>query len=327
MNHIKYFKQIKNIEKNNSQEIEKKSSEELLNTSNLYISSLSNETTIKQLFNQDNPNTLINLKNTTFIITIRVDHEDRLNNLKVVLIYLLYHFNTNIIIIENGTKSHFDEIKNILTQKQLSMVNYEFQQTDDKLFHRMKILNECLRKVKTPVVANYDVDCLLPIKCYIDAEQLLLNNIYDAITPFTYDVAIHIKQHVKLDLKLKYIADGNYNDNLFKNSISLTNVAGCGYVLFLQTNKYKQICGENENFLAYGPEDVERIYRIKQFNLRYIRFENYNIYHLEHYRSPNSSKDNPHFISNHKLYEELMNMTQKEYIEYYQKLKIKYNFN
>lgn len=340
MNHIKYLKQFQNINQEKkeedinkttqeatqetTQEIKKENKEQLINTSNLYISFLSNDITINDLFNKDNPNALINLKNTTFIMSIRVDHEDRLNNLKVVLIYLLYHFDTTIIIIENGPKSHFDHIKNILTSKQLSNLNYEFQYSNNNLFHKTQVLNDCLRKVKTSVISSYDVDCLLPLKCYVDAEQLLLNNTYDAITPFNVNTAIHIKQHIKLDLKIKYITDGNYSDLQFKSNISHLANAGYGYVLFLQTNKYKEIKGENENFLAYGPEDVERIHRIKKFNLKYARFKNYNIYHLEHYRSPNSSEQNPHFLSNHKLYEELINMSDKDYLSYYNKIKINF---
>ena len=41
-----------------------------------------------------------NLKNCTFMIPVRIEHQDRYNNAKSVLGFLNHHFETNVIIYE-----------------------------------------------------------------------------------------------------------------------------------------------------------------------------------------------------------------------------------
>ncbi len=241
------------------------------------------------------------LQDTTFILAIRIEHNDRLVNLNIILKYISYFFNTNFIIIENGEVSHYDIIKNIIKENKL---NYEFQYNTDTLFNRMKILNECLSKVKTKVVVNYDIDCLLPIQNYIKCQDMILNNTYDLIHPFNNPDGVY---YIDVDKKDKI---DFYN---IKNIDSMCryNTAGNGFVIFFNTSKYRYMGGENENFLAYGPEDNERIYRAVVLGLKYGRL-NSKIYHLEHYRSENSFKANPYFIQNTELFENIkkMNITQ-----------------
>ena len=55
---------------------------------------------------------------------------------------------------------------------------------------------------------------------------------------------------------------------------------------------------ENENFISWGYEDNERLHRLTTLGLRYIKLVG-TCYHLNHYRSINSSPNNP-FINNNK---------------------------
>ena len=261
------------------------------------IMDINNYTIIKKKFD---------LTKTTFILAIRIEHNDRLINLKIILKYITYFFNTTIIIIENGKTSHYDIIKEIVPQEQLF---YEFQYSNDELFHRMKILNECLSKVKTEVFVNYDIDCLLPIENYMKCQELILNNIADVIHPFTkQDGVFYIDIENKDKINIYNITD--------INNICRTNTAGNGFVIFFNTKKYISIGGENENFLSYGPEDNERIYRSTKLGLKYAWLKS-KIYHLEHYRSQNSSTNNPYYLNNMELFEKIKKMNINELKTYY----------
>ena len=37
--------------------------------------------------------------------------------------------------------------------------------------------------------------------------------------------------------------------------------AECGHCIFLETSTYRELGGENEHFVSYGPEDKERMLR------------------------------------------------------------------
>jgi len=80
----------------------------------------------------------------------------------------------------------------------------------------------------------------------------------------------------------------------------------------------KSIGGENEDFLAYGPEDNERYFRFTTLGYNSGVIDG-KVFHLEHFRGDNSSPSNPHFNHNHKLYESLKTMSVSELKDYYAK--------
>jgi hypothetical protein len=74
---------------------------------------------------------------------------------------------------------------------------------------------------------------------------------------------------------------------------------------------------ENENFVAYAPEDVERYYRYVTLGYRVGRLPSF-VYHLEHQRTHNSWFNNPMMQVNVSEWEKIKTMNKSELIEYYQ---------
>ena len=106
------------------------------------------------------------LKDCTFIIPIRIESTDRLRNVITILCYLNSNFDTNIIVKEVDKESIFD--KSGLSQVKeycgdISSINYIFEQSDDPIFLREKILNEMLVLTNTKVIVNYDCDVVFPL--------------------------------------------------------------------------------------------------------------------------------------------------------------------
>jgi hypothetical protein len=103
-------------------------------------------------------------------------------------------------------------------------------------------------------------------------------------------------------------------DILEKNSNQYTS--DFGWVQFFNRQVYIEGGMENENFIAYAPEDKERFYRFTTLEYNVGRIDNY-VYHLEHARGHNSWLNNPHMQNNNNIWEEIQKMNQNELKEYY----------
>ena len=93
--------------------------------------------------------------------------------------------------------------------------------------------------------------------------------------------------------------------------------SGFGHVIFVSREKYISAYGENEEFVSWGAEDVERFIRFKKLGLHIAR-AHFIVYHLEHPRGVDSSNNNPRFDSNTRLWNKLQKMSAKELLAYYE---------
>ena len=120
----------------------------------------------------------MNLKQCTFIIPIRIESEDRMRNVITVLCYLLENFDTKVILKEVDTESVFEkevlpQIKDYLGDA-INNLTHVFEQSDDPVFYRMKIINEMLDISDTPVISNYDCDVLFTL--FLSSHDCLYSN-------------------------------------------------------------------------------------------------------------------------------------------------------
>ncbi len=258
------------------------------------------------------------LSKATFIIPLRIESDDRLRNVITSVCYLLSVFDTNIIIHEVDRESVFDrdalpQIREFLNGE-FKNIKHVFERSDNPSFHRQRVLNDMIMSANTEVVVNYDCDILLPTESYVEA--------YEAITSG------------KVDIVYPY-GDGNYQYQVFADDELVTNFltqdfdftylerkskvydAKYGFCQFFSKKSYVEGGLENENFVAYAPEDVERFYRFKTLGYNILRIPNH-VYHLEHSRSPNSWFNNPYMNQNNEEWERVQRMdkdTLKNYIE------------
>ena len=270
------------------------------------------------------------LTKTTFIIPLRIETADRMRNIITILIYLTRNFDTKIIVKEVDESSVYErEVLPVLEQalepEWIECITHIFEKSDDFTFHRTKILNDMLWMVDTPVVANYDSDIILPLETYINATNMIAKE-------WTHPDAVGGKP-----VKIIYpYGCGNYQMQCHVGDNEVTNFinsgfqfqyfnghmrqwdAKYGFCQFFDTEEYKKLGGENENFIAYGYEDDERHFR---FNLLSSvgRIDDY-VYHLEHGRTKNSWFNNPYCEDNKKLWEKLKVKGKKSLIKYYEEV-------
>lgn len=254
---------------------------------------------------------MINLLDTTFIIPIGLESEDRKYNAQITLSYLCKHLQSNIIIFEYDKIPKLHNILNSIDTNN-SNIDHIFMPntTGTDIFHRTRFLNEMLVKVNTPVVVNYDIDILLEPNVYRKCSDLINNNM-DLVYPYFWgDSQFQI----------------NYNGrNKISQSLSLNNLSSSdknltrseyGHCQFFKTSSYLAGGMENEGFISYAPEDQERGYRFKKLGYNVMWSTDY-VYHIEHTRGINSSARNPMMEVNNKLFDRIKSLSLDELKEYY----------
>lgn len=252
----------------------------------------------------------------TFIIPIRIESDDRLRNVITSVCFLLSNFDTNVIIKEVDKTSVFHEkalpqIKDFCGD--IGDLTHVFEQSDSPSFHRQKVLNDMIMMSTTQVVVNYDCDVILPIASYMQAYDRIVTGTSDVVYPYgngNFQLQVFGDDQVVTNFLVN-----EFDFSVFKEVLKVYD-AKYGFVQFFSRDVYIEGGLENENFVAYAPEDVERHYRYTTLGYSVSRINDV-IYHLEHSRSPNSWFSNPFMHSNNVEWEKIQRMdkeTLKEYI-------------
>lgn len=259
------------------------------------------------------------MNNLTFLMPCRIESEDRLKNVITSVSYLSHNFpKCSIILKENDVQSIFIE-KVIPGLIQIfgsvpDNINHIFEKSDDKFFHKTKILNDLLLEAKTDIVFNYDVDVLYPLKSYYAAYNMLTENQYDAVYCYgvgVYQWAVDYPVHTfdsfiqsKFDL-----------DILHLNCTQQPSVMGWGQMIKKQSEIDSYMW--NENFMSWGPEDTEFLYRIQVMGLKVGRINDM-CYHLNHGRTFNSHYHNPKWGENTDLWNQIRKWDRNQIVKYYE---------
>ena len=246
------------------------------------------------------------LSDVTFSIPVKVDSQDRLNNLKMIVDYITHYFKTNFIICEQDTTQVKDHLKGL---------NYTYIQTkrNDDLIHRTRQLNIMASTSKTPIIVNYDCDVLFKPKQIIDAVNKIRNDESDFVFPYQgefWDVPKKHFEQIRKSFTLHQL-------DPLKSHCTLFNPNSKGGAIFCNKEKFISSGGENENFLSWGHEDHERICRFKKFGHRIDRVDGV-LYHLNHSRGVNSGNNCPHVKKNANEFHKVAQMNPamlKEYVE------------
>jgi predicted glycosyltransferase involved in capsule biosynthesis len=258
----------------------------------------------------------INLKDTTFIIPIKIEHPDRYRNTKTTLRFLNEYFKTNVFIYEISEDGE-SKIDFKSSLKNLSIKHWVVK--EEGIFHRTKYLNIMLDVVKTKVVVNYDIDVILSPSNYLECQQAILKGDSDVIYPYEFGLGQKMV-HERINLEEFY--ESGFDINYIDDRHDIFNLYGAeyGHCMFFNTDVYKKNGGENENFISYGPEDKERGERFTRFGFRVDWKPGYYVYHFEHHRGDDSSPRNPSFDHNWSVYNNLNDLCERDfgaYTEYY----------
>ena len=255
---------------------------------------------------------MINLENTTFIIPVKIEHKDRYRNAETVLGFLNSNFKTNVFIYEASSsgETRLDFLKDL---ENLEIKHWCIQEEDS--FHRTKYLNIMLDEVETPVVVNYDIDVILDPQNYLECQNEILGGKSKVIYPYENG-----NGQIMILESFNYEEFKNYNYSLEIINSSREkreHSAECGHCIFFDTGIYRMWGGENEDFISYGPEDKERVYRFQKLTNSVSWKQGKKVYHFEHYRGNDSWTSNPHFRNNWKIFENIQKMDILSLVNHY----------
>lgn len=260
---------------------------------------------------------MIKLENLTIVIPVKIDTLDRYHNLKILLGYLNNSFYTNIKITESDVSSKIDFIEDF---KNLN-IEYSFLKLDkNEPYHRTKYLNQMIHSSKTEIVSNYDCDVLLPINTYRNVVSKLVYGDLDFIYPYKKGNGqkrlFYSKWYENKNTNM-HIFSEKYDLSIFENDINTDIYPSiCGHVIFAKRRSYVEAFMENEDFISYGPEDQERLYRFQKLGYK-VEWHDDFVYHMEHLRTNDSWTTNPYFIKNCELFEKIKSISSNELLELY----------
>jgi len=230
----------------------------------------------------------------TFIVPFMIDSKDRSENLKLVSTYLSLYFDPYFIA---------GEINTNLTECD---THFDF----DGKFHRTKALNLMTNAADTEFVINIDADVIIPPFQLLDMMQKLRNGA-DVVYPYDGTFALVDRKHfasVSANLDTLQPLVGEHWPG-FGGAVS---VGGClGY----NKQKFIDAGGENENFVSYSPEDAERFWRFNLLGLNVQRVPGA-LFHMEHFRGPDSTMRNPDSIASHQYWEKIKGFDKDQLIEH-----------
>ena len=263
-----------------------------------------------------------NLTDTTFIIPVKIESDDRLRNAITVCCFLLSKFDTNILIKEVNSEPVFEnealpQIKEFIGD--ISNISYYFEkESDNSFFHKTRYFNELLSKCNTDVVSAYDIDVLLPVSSYLESEKMCKDE-YDLVYPFGFGTQENqVKWQKKVfasDELVSHFLNENFDFSIFESSCQKDR-AQWGHAQFFKRESYIKGGMENENFKAWGPEDEEKHYRFPKLGYNIGRIIDW-VYHLEHSRGDDSERTNIYFHDNLKLMEDIRSLSEEELKNYY----------
>jgi hypothetical protein len=246
------------------------------------------------------------LEEITFTIPVFYDHQDRYDNLVLSLKMLYKYFDVRVIIMEEEN-NFFEDIVTLFPKERITYVK-----CNNGIFHRTKMLNHMTVMSVTRYIMNWDSDVMVsPIS--ILRTMTLLRSGVTLVYPYN-GTFIRIEREKWFDVLMdKLDIDLLYNQEFEDKKI--TSSLG-GAVAF--NKELYTACGlENENFISFGAEDVERYERVRKLHSDLsIVSSNGPLYHMNHFKGINSTTNNPYFSQNKLEYEKVANMTKEELTTY-----------
>lgn len=252
---------------------------------------------------------MIDLKSTTFLITLNIDSKDRMRNAKIVLRYLTDNFDTKIIVKEVDFTSKFDEVLSTIEFKDKIIHTFE-KMSGDFIFHKSRYVNDLFEMAQTEIVSTYDIDVLLPLESYVESEKMCKTN-YDLVYPFGYGM-----DQIMVLLPPEFSESNSKDFDSFRKFKIRDWHSTYGHVQFFKSKSFYEGFMMNENFSSYSPEDIEIGTRFEKLGYNIGRVQN-KIIHLEHSRGINSSELSPCTYNNNLIWENLKSLDCKNLKDYY----------
>ena len=201
----------------------------------------------------------------TFLIPTRIETEDRLRNIISSVSYLLRHTNAYVIVKEVAPRNTFlfRALPEIKKHADTTNLTHLYEETNEPLFCKSKVLNDLIVESNTRVVANYDADCILPISSYHQAYGAINDGQADVVYPYGCGI-YQWKADYNMQIYDQFI--NQLDTSVLDRNKTLSN-STIGWTQFINRQKYIDCYMMNENFVSWGCEDDEFYFRMSTMGL------------------------------------------------------------
>lgn len=215
----------------------------------------------------------------TFLIFVRTESIERLENCLAVIRFIKRNMPFKIILLEGDIYCN-----GILQKLLVNEVEYHFIEDPDPIFHLCRYRNDLARIAKSEFVGFWDTDVIVSPDQFYKALDLLATNETDFVYPYEKhfcDTSPIIRKLFIEDESIEILQD---NQNRMQELYGPNPVGGA---FMANLNAFKEAGMENENFYGWGMEDGERYYRWQKQGCRVSRVPG-PLFHLSHSRGINS---------------------------------------
>lgn len=260
----------------------------------------------------------INLKDTTFVIPIRIDSIIRLENFMLTFDHLESNFDTNILVVE--ASPYNNKIVESLTGRH---VRYQFHEDHDPIFYRTRYLNRASSQVATDIIGIWDADVVIDPGQIVEAVAQIRERKCEVAYPYDgnfLDISYILRSHFYVHRDIEFLKRCQSKMRLLYSSEEIPNAVGGAFLV--STGKYLSAGAENELFYGWGPEDGERYQRWVKLGYTIFRSRGC-LFHLSHPRDINGGRKVSDFSRNTKegLLKLIDDMTKSELHEFIKEIK------
>ena len=221
----------------------------------------------------------IDLRDVTFLILIRLDSVDRLENVVLVTSLLAKYFDTNIVVRE--ADDHCNGFLRSLLHRNIA---YEYIEDKDPVLYKTRHFNSMSERVATPYLSIWDADVVPDKQTVLSVVERLRRGMADAALPYNHtcmDVTGGLRKYYMRKKDFRILPrNKDKMDVLYPHSL-------VGGAVFVRKDKYELVGKENEAHYGWGNDDFDRFTRFIKFGLK-IHTEDTVLYHLSHPRGNNS---------------------------------------
>lgn len=250
----------------------------------------------------------------SFIIPIRVDTEDRVDNCLTVLRFLQLHFpSSEVLLMEQDSEPRTAKIV-----QSFPAIRWNFEVNPGR-FSKSRAVNDGVALSTRSLVCMCDTDILLHPDAIRQAAKMLRKGLGRVVIPHNrifMDVSGALRAEISASLDMEtYGKTRRFSDAPARPDNATRD---CNGGIFLAEKKVLLLSGGlNKKMISYGWEDTEFIRRLDKLGQYTFMLPQYNLVHLDHRRG-SDSRINEMFDINRAEFEKInaMNRAQLErYVE------------
>lgn len=251
----------------------------------------------------------------SFVIPIRVDTPDRVENCAAILRFLTRHFpDSEIQLVEQDTQTRTASLRESFPQ-----VVWHFERNGGH-FSRGAAINTGLVRSARKIVCAYDTDILIDPAALTLSAELIAKGRWPIVIPFNliFVEVSGLRRHdliESLDIgglsTIGSLAEVPRHPEISSRTLS-------GAIMMCDRETVVMEGGYNRKMISYGWEDIEFFKRFEKLGYYSFMLSDFNLIHLDHRRGPDS-RVNEMYDANKAEFDKVVQMSEPELREYVDK--------